>query len=346
VEEAKVEEVQVAEGAQEPEIEEVTPSQPKAASVHRQPPASARPKAEPAPLDENGPERRLWELLDSKGKGQVGKRDMLVALKKQPPVRKLFGLPVAANDKGGDKLESRLMAIQESFEGGSGLGELTPVWEQLVTALDPSATAGFFTWEHFAARIRKPPLRQRVSQAAAFLHREHGTGPEFVATKQWQEVPEGYTCPGGLEYKMDLSTGKTLARLAPASPKTPARPPATPSPATPSPAKASPAPPKAAPKAAPAAPLITAATGGIQQWEVVGGADKGGILVRQGMDLKSPQEAVRLSTGALVEEIELAGERLHFRRLTGTGPAEGWVSLKLGDKVLMERRSVGAQDVD
>lgn len=72
-----------------------------------------------------------------------------------------------------------------------------------------------------------------------------------------------------------------------------------------------------------------------QLWEVVGGADKGGILVREGVDLKSPQTADRLSTGALVQEIELAGDRLHFSRLTGTGPETGWVSLALKDKALV-----------
>mmetsp|Transcript_22108 Transcript_22108/g.38995 ORF Transcript_22108/g.38995 Transcript_22108/m.38995 type:complete len:974 (+) Transcript_22108:63-2984(+) len=75
-----------------------------------------------------------------------------------------------------------------------------------------------------------------------------------------------------------------------------------------------------------------------QLWEIVGGADKGGVLVREGEKLTSPQCAERLSTGAKVGEIELVGERLHFKRETGTGPAEGWISVTLKDKVLAERR--------
>lgn len=70
-------------------------------------------------------------------------------------------------------------------------------------------------------------------------------------------------------------------------------------------------------------------------WEVVGGGDKGGILVRKGQELKSDAEADRLSTGAIVEELELIGERLHYKLLSGTGPAEGWVSTKLKDKDLL-----------
>lgn len=70
-------------------------------------------------------------------------------------------------------------------------------------------------------------------------------------------------------------------------------------------------------------------------FEVVGGADTGGILVRQGLDLKSPAAASRLSFGATVEQVELKGPRLHYKLLTGTGPAEGWVSLKLKDKDLL-----------
>eukprot|EP00434_Breviolum_minutum_P037750 symbB.v1.2.033475.t1/scaffold4133.1/size44188/3 len=55
----------------------------------------------------------------------------------------------------------------------------------------------------------------------------------------------------------------------------------------------------------------------MSQWEVVGGSDKGGILVRKGQDLKSEQCADRLSTGALVlRRVEMGemGER-HVRKL-------------------------------
>lgn len=76
----------------------------------------------------------------------------------------------------------------------------------------------------------------------------------------------------------------------------------------------------------------------MSKWEVVGGADKGGILVRKGQDLKSEQLADRLSTGALVEELKLVGERLHYKRLTGTGPEEGWISLKVSGKELVVRK--------
>ena len=71
-----------------------------------------------------------------------------------------------------------------------------------------------------------------------------------------------------------------------------------------------------------------------QMWEVVGGVDKGGIVVREGVEVKSTQTAERLSTGALVEEIELQGERLHYLRVVGTGPEKGWVTIKLPGKDL------------
>lgn len=74
---------------------------------------------------------------------------------------------------------------------------------------------------------------------------------------------------------------------------------------------------------------------GGQLWEVVGGGEKGGILVREGRDLSSPQLRDRLATGALVEEEELTLDRLHYRRLTGRGPDSGWVSIKLKDKDLL-----------
>lgn len=74
-------------------------------------------------------------------------------------------------------------------------------------------------------------------------------------------------------------------------------------------------------------------------WEIVGGADKGGILVREGQDLKSPATAERLSTGAIVEQIALAGDRLNYRLRTGTGPQEGWISVKISGKALAEKRA-------
>ncbi|CAE8628817.1 unnamed protein product [Polarella glacialis] len=72
-------------------------------------------------------------------------------------------------------------------------------------------------------------------------------------------------------------------------------------------------------------------------WKVIGGSDKGGILVRKGPAMTDPAEEERLSTGALVEELEAQGERLHFRLLEGTGPREGWVLVKLKGKDLVVR---------
>jgi len=51
--------------------------------------------------------------------------------------------------------------------------------------------------------------------------------------------------------------------------------------------------------------------------------------VREGRELKSTQLEERVSHGALAEEIELIGERLHYKLIEGTGPKEGWVSLSL-----------------
>jgi len=59
--------------------------------------------------------------------------------------------------------------------------------------------------------------------------------------------------------------------------------------------------------------------------------------VREGESTGSAQTPERLSTGAIVEELELKGERLHFKRLSGTGPEEGWISIKLPGKDLAVR---------
>jgi len=70
-------------------------------------------------------------------------------------------------------------------------------------------------------------------------------------------------------------------------------------------------------------------------WEVVGGADKGGLLVREGRALASPEVPVRLTTGSVVEEVQIEGQRLHYELRDGAGPQRGWVTLKLPGKELL-----------
>ena len=46
----------------------------------------------------------------------------------------------------------------------------------------------------------------------------------FTPTPEWREVPDGAICPAGLEFKMDVATGKNMARLPPPpKEKSPAR---------------------------------------------------------------------------------------------------------------------------
>eukprot|EP00931_Biecheleriopsis_adriatica_P068774 TRINITY_DN42689_c0_g1_i1.p1 TRINITY_DN42689_c0_g1~~TRINITY_DN42689_c0_g1_i1.p1 ORF type:complete len:366 (-),score=46.26 TRINITY_DN42689_c0_g1_i1:324-1421(-) len=76
---------------------------------------------------------------------------------------------------------------------------------------------------------------------------------------------------------------------------------------------------------------------GIQLWEVVGGVGKGGVLVRDAKELSSMQAENRLSSGAVVREEELLGNRLHFSKVTGFGPQRGWISVVAGDRTLAKR---------
>ncbi|CAE7212220.1 unnamed protein product [Symbiodinium natans] len=75
---------------------------------------------------------------------------------------------------------------------------------------------------------------------------------------------------------------------------------------------------------------------GGQKWEVVGGGDKGGIVVRVGRHLSSAEHPSKLEKNSLVEEVARAGDRLKYRLLKGNGPEEGWVSVRLKEKVLLE----------
>jgi len=77
-------------------------------------------------------------------------------------------------------------------------------------------------------------------------------------------------------------------------------------------------------------------------WEVVGGLDKGGILVREGQALGSKATSDRLATGAVVEELQLVGDRLNYELVIGSGPKRGWVSVKISGKDLLVKQEYGA----
>ncbi|CAE7497845.1 egl-4, partial [Symbiodinium natans] len=72
-------------------------------------------------------------------------------------------------------------------------------------------------------------------------------------------------------------------------------------------------------------------------WRICGGSETNGVIVRMGPAIHSPQAETRLSTGSIVWELELRGARLHFRKLRGEGPTEGWISTTVNRKVLADR---------
>eukprot|EP00913_Durusdinium_trenchii_P035866 g33563.t1 len=73
------------------------------------------------------------------------------------------------------------------------------------------------------------------------------------------------------------------------------------------------------------------------RWEVVGGSDKGGVLVRDGQSTSSTQLEDRLATGSRILALSLFQTGL----ITGQGPPTGWVSISLKGKELL--RSVRGQ---
>jgi len=63
--------------------------------------------------------------------------------------------------------------------------------------------------------------------------------------------------------------------------------------------------------------------------------------VRVGADLHSEIlcSKERIATGALLEEMELKGVRLRYKKLTGEGPESGWVSIRMRGRDLLVRES-------
>eukprot|EP00913_Durusdinium_trenchii_P012589 g11822.t1 len=75
-------------------------------------------------------------------------------------------------------------------------------------------------------------------------------------------------------------------------------------------------------------------------WHVVGGQKSGGLLVRSGSSLTSPAYEKRLQAGALLRELALGSNRLHYELLEGEGPPRGWVTLRLHGLELVTRQVV------
>lgn len=72
-------------------------------------------------------------------------------------------------------------------------------------------------------------------------------------------------------------------------------------------------------------------------WRVVSNGDNGGIFVRRGKELSSAVQDIKLANGAVVKEIEIDGDELHFVKRNGQGPVEGWVSIKVDGKAVLLR---------
>lgn len=76
-------------------------------------------------------------------------------------------------------------------------------------------------------------------------------------------------------------------------------------------------------------------------WQVTGGKGSQGIVVRHEQELESEQYAERLAYGARIIEIELVDRQLHFSKISGEGPDEGWIPLGNVDEKFVEHVITG-----
>jgi len=74
-------------------------------------------------------------------------------------------------------------------------------------------------------------------------------------------------------------------------------------------------------------------------WEVIT-SNEGGLIVRTKKDLSSPQLPERLAAGSQVKAVFYDDDtgRLRYQLLSGSGPASGWVSTRVGGKETMVRQ--------
>jgi len=74
-------------------------------------------------------------------------------------------------------------------------------------------------------------------------------------------------------------------------------------------------------------------------WEVIGGKEKGGIVVRSSFSIDSIKLG-RLEYGATVKQLHQKSGRLHYKLLHGRCPVQqGWVSLEANGKILLQRKT-------
>eukprot|EP00438_Fugacium_kawagutii_P024452 Skav202125 [mRNA] locus=scaffold1980:223858:224469:+ [translate_table: standard] len=131
---------------------------------------------------------QIFSFIDKNQDGKLTRKELLIALRKSGAVRALLNIP-----------GHELVEVQADYEGQGRLGSAEAWWCRL-TEEDALYRADFI--KHFAANP------SQALKGILLLER-----PKFVATQDWQPVPKGAACPPGLEYKMDLATGETLARL-------------------------------------------------------------------------------------------------------------------------------------
>ena len=131
---------------------------------------------------------QIFSFIDRNQNGKLTRKELLIALRKSGAVRALLNIP-----------GHELVEVQADYEGQGRLGSAEAWWCSL-TEEDALYRADFI--KHFAEHP------QQALKGILLLER-----PKFSATHEWQPVPKGAACPPGLEYKMDLATGETLARL-------------------------------------------------------------------------------------------------------------------------------------
>jgi len=72
-------------------------------------------------------------------------------------------------------------------------------------------------------------------------------------------------------------------------------------------------------------------------WTVIAGGEKSGVVVRNGIGSKSKVLGV-LRDDATIQEIKRSGNRMNYKKLSGEGPDQGWISTVLSGKATLSRR--------
>jgi AAA domain len=177
-------------------------------------------------------QRAVLETLALSIFADVGAKERQIAAHVQLRERAIYRALSALKDHGYVTQATKGDPFYITREGRAQLGpDLTPAPDSDDPAAPPTVTpntaagrATVTTVDQLSGTVSQPAVTPTdLSVTVTTLRSDSetvvtdscATAPTFVPTDDWQDVPDGAVCPPGLEYNLNMTTGRRIARRAP-----------------------------------------------------------------------------------------------------------------------------------